>query len=384
MSGEIPRQPPSPSQRALRDALFLAAGLLGLYLCVDVCLANGLIGQRWLLARDLPSLACLVAQTFFLSLLVRHAIKFFAVACIVFVANFLLVSAVVGVYSAQHPSHYGYASAFLGGQLAFLAIWLILGEQPLGWRMLGTCAGAGLLIVGWYGYAARRSGVDWNLIWMSETLAVTTTAVLLRIAGFQIRFVGETEDDAKRARGQNQAEGEGQYKLWHLMAGLFIASCLLGLARLLGIIKPSYFANLAAIELDADDLQRGLGVGLAAALAVAFAAHSVLVRANFAVRYLPPLVYAVAMGYAIHTWGPSYVDAAVVRSTWNANLPGWSPTISQWPLWMLLNTGMAMGGTLFLHSLGYRLMRNSPAAREATNAMLSRGSGEKVGDLAGQ
>ena len=107
------------------------------------------------------------------------------------------------------------------------------------------------------------------------------------------------------------------------MAGLFVASCLLGLARLLGIIEPTYFANLAAIELDAADLQRGLGVGFAAALAVAFAALSVLLKANFATRYLPPLVYAIAIGYAIHTWGPRYVDAAVAKLAWNANLPGW-------------------------------------------------------------
>jgi hypothetical protein len=358
MSGEIPRQPPAIARRAVRDSLPLAAGFLGLLLCVDICLANGLIGQRWHLGKDLQSLACLVAQTFFLSLLVRRAIKSADIACLVFVGNFLLVSAVVGIYSAQHPSHYGYASACLAGQLAFLAIWLILGEQPLGWRVLGTCAGGGLLIVGWYGYAARRSGVDWNLIWMSETLAVTAIAALLRVAGFQIRFVGELENNPQRERGQNQAEGEGQYKLWHLMAGLFIASCLLGLARLLGIIKPTYFANLAATELDAADLQRGLGVGFAAALAVGFAAHSVLLRANFATRYLPPLVYAIAMGYAVHTWGPPYVDAAIVRSAWNVNIPGSSPTTSQWPFWMLLNTGIAMGGTMFLHALGYRLTRN--------------------------
>ncbi len=360
MSGEIFRQPPASSPRAFRDSLGLAAGFLGLLLWVDLCLANGLFGQQWLLGRDLQSLACLVVQTSFLSLLVRRAIKSPAVACLVFAGNFLLVSAVVGVYSAQHPAHYGYAAAFLAGQLAFLAIWLILGKQPLGWRMLGTCAGGGLLMVGWYGYAARRSGVDWNLIWMSETLGVTAAAILLRIAGFQIRFVGERENNPQREQGQNQVEVEGQYKLWHLMAGLFVASCLLGLARLLGIIKPTYFANLAAIKLDSADLQRGLGVGLAASLAVAFAAHSVLLRTNFAARYLPPLVYALAMGYAIHTWGPPYVDAAIARSTWNANLPGWSPTTSQWPLWMLLNTGVAMGGTMFLHALGYRLTRNSP------------------------
>lgn len=367
MSGEIPRQPPAPSHWAFHGSLPLAAGFLGLLLCVDVCLANGLIGQRWLLAKDLQSLACLVAQTFFLSLLVRRAIASPALACLIFVGNFSLVSAVVGLYAAQHTSHYGYASAFLAGQLALLAIWLILAEQPLGWRMLGSCAGAGLLVVGWYGYAARRSGVDWNLIWMSEILAVMAAAALLRIAGFQIRFTGETEGDARHAREESQAEGEGQYKLWHLMAGLFIASCLLGLARLLGIIKPTYFANLAAIELDAADLQRGLGVGFATALAVAFAAHSVLLRANFATRYLPPLVYAIAIGYAIHTWGPPYVDAAVAQRTWNANLPGWSPTTSQWPLWMLLNTGMAVGGTMFLRALGYRLTRNRLSTPEPTN-----------------
>ena len=357
MSGEILLQPPVPARRAFWDWHPVAAGFLGFAVCVDVCLTNGLLGQQWHLGRDLQSLACLVAQTFFLSLLVRRVIKSAAIACLVFIGNFLLVSAVVCVYSAQHPSHYGYASAFLAGQLAFLAIWLILGEQPLGWRMLGTCAGGGLLIVGWYGYAARRSGVDWNLIWMSETVGVTAAAALLRIAGFQIRFVAETETGPRLPRETNQAEGEGQYKLWHLMAGLFIASCLLGLARLLGIIKPTYFANLAAIKLDVADLQRGLGVGLAASLAVVFAAHSVLLRGTFAARYLPPLVYAVAMGYAIHTWGPPYVDAAIVRSAWNVNIPGWSPTTSQWPLWMLLNTGIAMGGTMFLHALGYRLLR---------------------------
>jgi hypothetical protein len=198
---------------------------------------------------------------------------------------------------------------------------------------------------------------------------VTAAAVLLRVAGFQIRFVGAKQNSPSYLRGQSPAEGEGQYKLWHLMAGLFVASCLLGLARLLGIIKPTYFANLAAIEWNSADLRRGLGVGLAAALAVTFAAHSVLLRANFAARYLPPLVYAIAMGYAIHTWGPPYVDAAIVRSTWNANIPGWSPTISQWPIWMLLNTGMAMGGTMFLHALGYRLTR-SPVVRGAPQGTL--------------
>src|SRR5881394_4004314 len=135
MSGEIPRQPPAFSRRAAQDSISLGAGFLGLLLCVDVCLANGLIGQRWHLGKDLQSLACLVAQTCFLSLLVRRATMSAALACLVFAGNCLLVSAVVGIYSAQHPSHYGYASAFLAGQLAFLAIWLILGEQPLGWRM---------------------------------------------------------------------------------------------------------------------------------------------------------------------------------------------------------------------------------------------------------
>ena len=144
------------------------------------------------------------------------------------------------------------------------------------------------------------------------------------------------------------------------MAGLFVASCLLGLARLLGVMKPTYFADLAASDITAADLQRGLGVGLAAALAVVFAAHSVLLPVNFAARYLPPLVYAIAMGYAIHTWGSPYVDAAAARSAWNVNMPGLSPTTSQWPLWMLLNAGTAMGGTMFLHALGYRLTMKEP------------------------
>ena len=362
MSGEILRQPPASSGRAFRDSLPLAAGFLALLLCVDICLANGLLGQQWLLGRDLQSLGCLVVQTLFLSLLVRRAIDSPALACLLFIGNFLLVSAVAGVYSAQHPANYGYASAFLAGQLSFLAIWLILGEQPLGWRVLGVCSAGGLLIVGWYGYAARRSSVDWNLIWMSQALAVLAVAVVLRIAGFQIRFVGETASSRARSVSDNAAEGEGQYKLAHLMAGLFVASCLLGLARLLGVIKPTYFADLAAIKITVADLQRGLGVGLAASLAVAFAAHSVLLRTNFAARYLPPVIYAVAMGYAIHTWGPPYVDAAVGRSTWNANVPGWSPTASQWSIWMLLNTGIAMGGTMFLHALGYRLTKNQPFA----------------------
>ena len=214
----------------------------------------------------------------------------------------------------------------------------------------------------------RRSRVDWNLIWMSETVAVAASAALLRIAGFKIRFAGEAAPRPDQVVGTGVAEGEGQYRLWHLMAGLFLASCLLGLARLLGIIKPTYFADLAASEIDTADIQRGLGVGLAASLAVAFAAHSVLLRTSFAARYVPCLIYAVAMGYGIHAWGPPYVDASVVRSTWSVNLPGWSPTTSQWSLWMLFNGGMAMGGTMFLHALGYRLTRNQPAAREATNA----------------
>lgn len=371
MSGAAPRQPPPTSQLprpGIGDSLSLAAGFLSLIFCFDVCIVTGLSGQRLLFCRDPQYLACLVVQTIFLTLLVSRAIPSPAVAIMALVGNFLLVNATIAIFSAQHPSHYGYASAFLAGQLAVLAVWLVLGEQSLGWRILGTCASSGILIVGWYGYAARRSTADWNLIWMSETLGVMAAAVLLRIAGFHIRCVAQTKQHSGRHSGKNVAEGEGQFKLWHLMAGLFVASCLLGLARLLGVIKPTYFADLAASEIDAADVQRGLGVGLAAALAVAFAAHSVLLRTNFAARYLPPLIYAIAMGYGIHAWGPPYVDASVAASTWNANLPGWSPTTSQWPIWMLFNAGMATGGTMFLHALGYRLTRGQVAARVATNA----------------
>ncbi|MGI8982513.1 MAG: hypothetical protein ACR2FY_25045 [Pirellulaceae bacterium] len=346
----------------------MTAAFLGLILCFDLCLVTGLSGQRLLFGRDPQFLACLVAQTIFLSLLVSRAIPSPAIAIMAWVANFLLVNAAIAIYAAQHPSHYGYASAFLAGQLAFLAVWLVLGEQSLGWKVLGTCASSGILIVGWYGYAARRSTADWNLIWMSETLGVMAAAVLLRFAGFQIRCVSLTKQNLARPPEESRAEGEGQYKLWHLMAGLFVASCLLGLARLLGVIKPTYFADLAASEIDAADVQRGLGVGLAAALAVAFAAHSILLRANFAARYLPPLIYTIAMGYGIHAWGPPYVDASVVASAWSVNLPDWTPTTSQWSIWMLFNAGMATGGTMFLHALGYRLTRGQRAARVATNA----------------
>ena len=360
MSGAAPRQPPSPSlltRPTTADSFSLAAGFLGLMLCFDVCLAGGFSQQRWLLGGELQCLACLVLQMAFVSLLARRAIRSPVAATLVFVGSFLLVNGVIAVYARSHPYHYGYASALLAGQLAFLGLWLILGDQPLGWRMLATGAAAGILVVGWYGYAARRSMADWNLIWMTETAGVTAAAVLLRIAGFKITRVGESEKCPDGLAGRSAAEGEAQYSLWHLMAGLFVASCLFGLARLLGVIKPTYFADLAAHETDWADVQRGLGLGFAAALAVAFAAHSVLLRAHLVARYLPPLIYAIAMGYAIHAWGPPYVDASIVNSNWSANLPGWSPTASQWPIWMLLNASMAMSGTMFLHSLGCRLTR---------------------------
>ena len=143
------------------------------------------------------------------------------------------------------------------------------------------------------------------------------------------------------------------------MAGLFVASCLLGLSRLLGVIKPTYFADLLASEVSATDIQRGVGVGLAASLAVAFAAHAVLLRTHVVARYLPTIVYAIAMGYAIRAWGPPYVLPFLARSAWNATSKGFLPTDSQWSLWMLLTAGIAMSGSLFLHALGYRLVRSS-------------------------
>ena len=165
MSGEIPRQPPaicSPSGARLASS--------GGRISRPPLVRGRLPGKwphrtTWHLGKDLQSLACLVAQTILLSLLVRCAIKSADIACLVFVGNFLLVSAVVGIYSAQHPSHYGYASACLAGQLAFLAIWLILGEQPLGWRMLGMCAGGGLLIcrLVWLRRPPQRCGLEPDL-----------------------------------------------------------------------------------------------------------------------------------------------------------------------------------------------------------------------------
>lgn len=354
------RQPPPAASLAwveARDSLVLAAGYLILVGVFDFCLAAALRGQRMSLGRDLEILGALAVQALFLPLLVRRGIEIAVVAMVALAGNLVLVNAVVAFYSAQHVSHNGYATAFLAGQLAFLAIWLVLGEQPLGWRVLAICAGGGLLIVIWYGYAARRSTAEWNLIWMSQTIAVLGAAALLRMVGFRIRYVGEKSEGAAGSGGKTAAEGEGQYKLWHLLAGLFVASCLLSLARLLGVIKPTYFANLAANEIDAADLQRGLGVGLAASLAVSFAALSVLLRANLLARYFPALVYVLAMGSAIHVWGPPYVDTGPVTSAWSANLPGWNPAASQWPIWMLLNAGMALSGTMFLHSLGCRLSR---------------------------
>jgi hypothetical protein len=365
------RQPPPASSLAwalARDSLALAAGYLILVGVFDFCLATALRGPRMSLGRDLEFLGALAVQALFLPLLVRRGIVVRVVATLALVGNLVLVNAVVASYSAQHASHNGYASAFLAGQLAFLAIWLVLGDQPLGWRVLGICAGGGLLLVLWYGYAARRSTAEWNLIWMSQTIAVLGAAALLRMVGFRIRYVGEQSEGAAGSSGKSAAEGEGQYKLWHLLAGLFVASCLLSLARLLGVIKPTYFANLAANEIDAADLQRGLGVGLAASLAVTFAALSVLLRANFLARYFPALVYVLAMGSAIHVWGPPYVDAGPVTSAWSANLPGWNPAASQWPIWMLLNAGMALSGTMFLHALGCRLTRSQATPRVATNA----------------
>jgi hypothetical protein len=367
------RQPPPGSSLAwfgARDSLILASGYLILVGFFDFCLASALRGPRMSLGRDLEFLGALAVQALFLSLLVRHGVVIRVVATLALASNLVLVNAVIASYSAQHVSHVGYASAFLAGQLAFLAIWLVLGGQPLGWRVLGICAGGGLLIVIWYGYAARRSTAEWNLIWMSETAAVLAAAVLLRMVGFRIRYVGEKSGSAGIPVEKSTAEGEGQYKLWHLLAGLFVASCLLGLARLLGVIKPTYFADLAANEIDAADLRRGLGVGLAASLAVAFAALSVLLRANFLPRYLPALVYALAMGYAIHTWGPKYVVPIIgrVMNIVPMRASGWIPSASQWPLWMLFNAGMAMSGTMFLHALGYRLTRGQATDRVATNA----------------
>lgn len=367
MSGAASRQPAPPSQfprSGMWGPLSLVAGFLGLIFCFDA----GLFGQRSLYGRDPQFLACLIAQTIFLPLLVRRAIPSPADAIMALVGNGLLVNAAIAIYSAQDPYRYGYASAFLAGQLSFLVVWLVLGQQSLGWKLLTTCASSGILIVGWYGYAARRSTVEWNLIWMSQTLGVMAAAALLRFAGFQIRCVDHTTRNVARPLEKSRAEGEGQFKLWHLMAGLFVASCLLGLARLLGVIKPTYFADMASSEIDAADMRRGLGVGLAAALAVAFAAHSVLLRTNFAARYLPPLIYAIAMGFAIHVWGPPYVDVSVAASAWSVSLPDWTPTISQWSIWMLFNAGMATGGTMFLHALGYRLTRRQAADRVATNA----------------
>lgn len=365
MSGASSRQPPAlllaqpVAQPGLRSSLSLATAYLGLLACVDVCLSFGLAEQRYVLGRDLQCLGCLVLQTAFLAFLVRRAMTSPLVATLAFAGNFLLINGVIARYAAAHVSHYAYATALLGGECAFLAIWLILGPQSLGWRMLGTVAAVGLLIVGWYGYAARRSTIDWNLIWITEALGVAVAAAILRAAGFRIR-----PDRAAAASSavapSAPAEGEGQFRLWHLMAGLFVASCLLGLARLLGVIKPTYFADLLANEVAASDLQRGVGVGLAASLAVAFAAHVVLLRTNLASRYLPALIYAVAMGYAVHFFGPPYVLQYLARSAWNANPPGYLPTDSQWSLWMLLSAGTAMGGSLFLHALGYRLVRIRP------------------------
>lgn len=365
------RPPPPASSLAwvgARDSLALAAGFLILVGVFDFCLATALRGPRMSLGRDLEFLGALVIQALFLSLLVRRGVVVRAVATLALLGNLVLVNAVVASYSAQHVSHIGYASAFLAGQLAFLAIWLVLGEQPLGWRVLGICAGGGLLLVIWYGYAARRSTAEWNLIWMSETVSVLGATVLLRIVGFRIRYIGEKSEGAASPAKSSAMEGEGQYKLWHLLAGLFVASCLFGLARLLGVIKPTYFADLAANEIETADLQRGLGVGLAASLAVAFAALSVLLRTHLVARYLPPLIYAIAMGYAIHLWGPPYVDASILNRIWSPYPPSWNSTTSQWPIWMLVNAGMAMSGTMFLHALGCRLTRDQTTARVATNA----------------
>jgi hypothetical protein len=373
MSGEFPRPPlsvPMPAGSTPRDSQALAIGFLALIACFDVCLVSGMPAQSLLRGWDLVSLACLVMQTFFLSLLVRSFVPSPVVASLLWVGNFLLVNGVIATYSARSTTHYGFGSAFLAGQLAFLVIWLFLGTQSLGWRVLVACAGGGFLIVGWYGYAARRSTADWNLVWMSETIAVAIAAVLLKTAGFGIRYFGEGEKGPTFPVENGGTDGEGQFRLWHLMAGLFVVSCLLGLARLLGVTKPTYFADLAANEINAQDFRRCVGIGLAAALAVAFAAHCVLLRTHFAARYLPAFIYAAAISYAIHVWGPPHVDASVVyrKALAAPSRLGWIPTTSQWPFWMLFNAGMAMGGTMFLHALGYRLTRNQPAARDATNA----------------
>jgi hypothetical protein len=375
MSGARSRQPLEAiaarpvAQPGLRAPLSLAAAYLGLLVCVDCCLTYGIVEQRYvLLGRDLMCLGCLVLQTAFLTLLVRRDIASPLVATLAFSANFLLINAVIAQYAAAHVSHYAYATALLGGEWAFLAIWLILGPQPLGWRMLGSVAVGGLLVVGWYGYAARRSTIDWNLIWITEALGVAVAAAILRAAGFRIRL--DRAGAASSAVASSAAtEGEGQFRLWHLMAGLFVASCLLGLARLLGVIKPTYFADLFASEIAAADLQRGVGVGLAASLAVAFAAHAVLLRTYVAARYLPALVYAFAMGYAIHFFGPPYVLPYLARSAWSANPRGYLPTDSQWSLWMLLSAGIAMSGSLFLHALGYRLVRSRSHQSSAGSAI---------------
>ena len=107
MSGAELRLPAPPSQfprSGMWGPFSLVAGFLGLIFCFDACLVTGLFGQRSLYGRDPQYLACLVAQTIFLPLLVRRAIPSPADAIMALVGNVLLVNATIAIYSTQDPS----------------------------------------------------------------------------------------------------------------------------------------------------------------------------------------------------------------------------------------------------------------------------------------
>ena len=359
MTGEALRQPRQGSSPrdwgSLLNSLSFAAAYLVLVGFFDYCLFSPLHALDYSLGslgKEVECLAALVAQTVFLALLVRRAIPSPAVAVIAFVLNLVLVNALVAVYASKNSHFCGFACALLVGQLGFLAIWLMLSDRPLGWRVLVTTSAAGVLIVGWYGYAARRSTAEWNTLWMTQTLAMLGLSLFLRQAGFRIRH-HTTHRDPSRSAHKN----DSQFELWHLLAGTMVASMLFGLARHWGVISPTYLADLMGHESDSMDVQTGILIGLAAAMTVACGALGVLLRGNGFVRYALPLLGAVAVGHIVHVCGPSYVDMTLRRSLWYPSGRGWLPTTSQWPIWMLLAAGIAMAGTMFLHALGYRLMR---------------------------
>jgi hypothetical protein len=315
-----------------RRLLLIAVILPFLIVFLTEALLRQAILRKWDVVSGSMVYALLVGQMALLSLAVGKLILNWSWRLVIFGWALTLVhltlvraTATEGGYVGRNPTIL-LTLAFVSAELGAISIWGVLGTLPWPARlpaaiMLGTAV-VSVFPWPWRGYAE-----PWLSALNVQVFALLALSTTLRLAGYELRHVDDSESVFPGARQQ--------FTIAHLFIWTTVIAALLGLFRLVGPpmlrIRGEWLPPLM------------LGGCFAIAGLAAFCAT--LGKGHWSVRLAAFVCIGLGVGWAAH-WIAEFAGRPR-----NARLG------SQWMLWTCLAQSFLAALLLLWNATGYRLMR---------------------------